>query len=148
MWVGMSAPATCVYVPFYAGITRLPQAYTIGVPHKYDRKSAFWTFHHLSKWAQLDYIHMIKEIKRVQNEIESAELNRQQAIDEESFSLYQKDPVLAKEFLTKYCINNAEYVLETWRELSDLLVANYGVGSINPPKAPEWWRKVLLNKEK
>jgi len=148
MWVGMSAPATCVYVPFYAGITRLPHAYTIGVPHKYDRKSAFWTFHHMSKWAQLDYIHMIEEIKRVQNEIERAELNRQQAIDEESFSLYQKDPLLAKEFLTNYCIKNAENVLETWRELSDLLVANYGTGSINPPKAPEWWVKALTENQK
>ena len=148
MWVGLSGGASNVYVPFYAGITRLPKAYTIGVRTKFSMDSAFWIFSLVGNWAQINYSHMIKEIKKVQHALESGELNRQEAIDEEAFTLYQESPDLAKEFLTDYCIDNANKVLDTWRELASFLIARYGPGSkFAPNVAPEWWREALLKKQ-
>ena len=82
---------------------------------------------------------MIKEIKEVQNKIETNELNEQQAVDEEAWELYREDPELAREFLTDYCIDNANTVLDTWRELAYYLIVRYSPGSWNASKAPKWW---------
>jgi dipeptidase len=148
MWVGMGGGDTNVYVPFYAGITELPDAYTKGIHTKFSWDSAFWIFSLVGNWAQLNYFHMIKEIKRVQNALESEELNTQEAIDEEAWRRYQESPGLAKEFLTDYCINNAQKVLETWKELAYFLIARYSPSSAFAPSIdPDWWRKALSEKQ-
>lgn len=145
MWVGMSGGAITVYVPLYAGITDLPQAYATGIRTKFSWDSAFWVFYLVGNWAQLNYSNMIKEIKTVQHALEHAEFSRQGAIDEEAFSLYhEKSPSQARSFLTKYCMDNAAHVIETWRELAYFLIAMYGPGSkFAPFEAPEWWRERL-----
>jgi dipeptidase len=141
MWIGMSGGDITVYVPFYAGITELPQAYSTGIRTKFSWDSAFWVFNLVGNWAQLNYANMIKEIRPVQQALEHAELSRQGAIDEEAFSLYRQSPSLARDFLTKYCMENAVHVIETWRELASFLIARYGPGSrFAPFEAPEWWR--------
>jgi dipeptidase len=140
----MSGGDITVYVPFYAGITELPKAYATGVRTKFSWDSAFWVFNLVGNWAQLNYSNMIKEIKTVQYTLEHSELNRQGAIDEEAFSLYQESPSLARNFLTEYCKDNANNVIETWRELAYFLIARYGPGSRCAPfEAPEWWRERL-----
>ncbi|MCK4966483.1 C69 family dipeptidase, partial [bacterium] len=140
MWVGLAGGGdTMVYVPFYAGIIALPEAYTTGVRTRFSWDSAFWVYYLVGNWAHLDYEHMIKEIKEVQNKIETNELNEQQAVDEEAWELYREDPDLAREFLTDYCIDNANTVLDTWRELAYHLIVRYSPGSWNASKAPEWW---------
>jgi len=143
MWVGMSGGDINCYVPFYAGVTRLPQAYTTGVRTKFDWDSAFWLFYFVGKWARLDYNNMIKEIQRVQYEVESSELEEQQGIDEEAYSHYLKSPDSAKEFLTCYCMENAEKVLKRWRELASYLIVKYGPVTAFVPssEATDPWRK-------
>jgi len=149
MWVGLAGGGdTMVYVPFYVGVTRLPKAYTTCIRTKFSWDSAFWVFNLVGSWAQLDYCHVIEEIKMVQNMLEKTELNDQPAVDEEAYALFQKDPVLARRFLSKYCIENADKVIETWKELAYHLIARYNPASVNAPVAPEWWRKALSEKEK
>jgi dipeptidase len=148
MWVGMSGGDITVYVPFYAGISELPKAYATGIRTKFSWDSAFWIFYLVGNWAQLNYHHMIKEIKKVQHALESAELNRQEAIDEEAYAIFQENPDLARKFLTDYCIDNANKVLETWRELAYFLIARYGPGSqFAPFEAPAWWIEELIEKQ-
>jgi len=149
MWVGLGGGDINLYVPFYAGITRLPQAYKTGVRTQFDWNSAFWVFELLGSWAQLNYVNMIKEIKAEQHRIESAELDRQAAIDEEAWTLYQQDPHLAREYLTNYCIENANDALADWKKLAGSLITRYSYGTattIEKYIAPEWWRKALAEK--
>jgi dipeptidase len=143
MWVGMSGGDINCYVPFYAGVTRLPKTYTTGVRTKFDWNSAFWLFYFVGKWARLDYKNMIKEIQQAQYEVESGELARQEGIDEEAYTLYLKSPDSAREFLTRYCIDNAEKVIERWRELASHLIVKYGpVTAFVPPEdIDDPWRK-------
>jgi dipeptidase len=149
MWVGMSGGAITVYVPFYVGVTKLPQAYTRGIRTKFSWNSAFWIFYLVGNWAQLNYSHMIKEIKKVQLALENSELNKQEAIDEEAAVLYQEDPASAKQFLTNYCINNADKVLDTWRELAYFLIARFGPGTkFAPFDAPNLWRELIKSKDR
>jgi len=149
MWVGLGGGDINVYVPFYAGITRLPEAYGTGIRTHFNWDSAFWVFELVGSWAQLNYNHMIKEIKAVQYQIESTELGRQSVIDEQAWLLYEEDPSLAREYLTNYCIENAEEVLESWRDLGNSLITRYSYGTafdLELYVAPEWWRKAVSEK--
>jgi dipeptidase len=149
MWVGFGGGDINLYVPFYAGITRLPQAYKTGVRTQFDWNSAFWVYELVGSWAQLNYVNMIKEIKAEQLRIESAELARQAVIDEEAWHLYRQDPSLAREFLTTYCIDNAKEALADWRELAASLITRYSFGTANANEkyiAPEWWQKEIAKR--
>lgn len=140
MWVGLAGGGdTMVYVPFYAGIVDLPEAYMTGVRTRFDWDSAFWIYYLVGNWAHFDYVDMIKEINAEQTRIETRELNEQQAVDEEAWRLYKDDPELAREFLTDYCIDNANNVLDAWKELAYHLIVKYSPGSLNAPDAPKWW---------
>ena len=147
MWVGFGGGDVNVYVPLYAGILRVPDALATGIRTKFSWDSAFWVFYLVGNWAQLNYVHMIGEIKKVQASIENEQLNRQDAVDEDAFALYQNDPQEASEFLTRYCSENAARVLDRWKELASYLIAKYGPGSkFAPFQAPEWWRKAIMGK--
>jgi len=151
MWVGLGGGDINLYVPFYAGITRLPEAYTSGVRTEFDWDTAFWVFELVGSWAQLNYMNMIKEIREEQQRIESAQLDRQTAVDEEAWTLYQKDPHLAREYLTDYCIDNANKAIAGWKKLAVSLISRYSYGSASALEkyiAPEWWRKEIAGNTK
>ena len=146
MWVGLGGWGdACVYVPFYAGMTRLPNSYTTGVKTRFNWDSAYWLFNLVANWARLHYARMIGEIKNVQHSLETAALNKLEGIDEEAYSLYREDPALASEFLNETCIRHAEEVLDKWRELAAYLIAWYSHNSWfgDQVEAPAWWREVL-----
>jgi len=144
MWVGMSGGDITVYVPFYAGITMLPKAYMTGLRTKFNWDSAFWVFYLVGNWAQLNYVNMINEIRTLQNALETSEFNRLEAMDEEAATLYWENPDLARQRLTDYCADNANKVLDAWRELAYFLIARYGPGSkFSPFVAPDWWNEAI-----
>lgn len=136
-WWGVDDGDTNCYVPFYCGITQLPEAYTIGDHHALDLNSAFWIFNLAGNWARLRYSDMIKEINVEQRRIENAELSAQQSIDKKAMELYENDPIAARKFLTDYCLRNANDVLTRWRSLLDELIDKYDDNGGGP--APEWW---------
>ena len=141
VWWGVDDGDTTCYVPFYCGIDELPEAYTIGNHHKFDSDSAFWIFNLVGNIAQLRYCEMIKEINLVQRRIESSEVDMQEFIDARALELYTKDPDLAREFLTDYCITNANKVVDQWWLLLSDLLNRYDDNLGGP--APEWWCRAV-----
>jgi dipeptidase len=152
MWVGMggSGDAT-VYVPFYAGITKVPTAYTIGVKTRFNWDSAFWTFNLVGNFARLNYTYMMKEIKEAQHALETMQLNRQEGIDEEAYTLYRQNPASATRFLNDYCEKNANQVLDRWRDLTAYLIARWAPStfpnSLHEPLPLKSWRDALSQKQ-
>lgn len=144
-WIGLDKAATSCFVPFYAGATDLPKAYQTGNTKKFDRGTAWWSFNFVSNWANLKYSYMIKDITSKQKELEDQEFSRRSQIEKKALVLYKKDPKLARQYLTKYTIENAEEVVAQWWELADRLVAKYSDGYVNFPKLgedvgyPMWW---------
>ena len=69
--------------------------------------------------------------------------------------LYNENPELAREFLTDYCTNNANNVVDAYWELADKLIAKYrnnnlniideapgrNLGKSNSIGYPAWWLK-------
>jgi len=152
-WFGPDAPHSVCYVPFYAGITKLPESYYTGTREAFTRNSAWWAFNFVSNWADLKYCYMIKDINLLQERIEGKELAMQPAIDQAAKLLYETNPDLAREYITDYCINNVNAVIADWWKLADYLVTKYIDGYDNIPDVgkglgypAEWLKSVGYDK--
>jgi dipeptidase len=150
-WVGLGGWGdTCVYIPFYVGITRVPKSFSEGIKTKFSWDSAYWLFNLVGYWVRLNYHNMIEDVKLVQNSIEKRELRRIQNIDEEAWCLYKTNPDSAIKFLNKFCTENADEIFTTWMELASYLISWYAHNTwyAGPIEAPDWWQKELLRNHK
>jgi len=68
---------------------------------------------------------MTQDIYRVWHKIEDQLFQEQPNIEEKALSLYQKDPSKARQFLTEYCIQQAEEAVAAYWELGDDLWVKY-----------------------
>jgi len=152
VWIAFGAQDTSCYMPFYAGITRIPKSFEIGDHWVFDRNSARWAFDYVDFHTQVLYSLAIEDVRKVQAKWEDGALNRMFAIDKAASELFRQDPALASEFLTNYCNNNAENVIDAWWELGNQLLVKYNHLWIYDTKTrkrirlehPEWWLKELV----
>jgi dipeptidase len=145
-WIPDVAFSGC-FVPFYCGITELPEAYSTGNRHAFDKDSAFWVFNFIGNWADLKFSYMIEDIREKQQEYEGKMLAMQPGIDQAAKAMYEQDPDLARQFLTDYCNSNANKVVKEWWDFAEFLIMKYIDGYINVPDVgqsvgyPLWWLK-------
>jgi dipeptidase len=147
-WYGLDNPYTNFFVPFYTSITQLPESYTTGTLQHFSRDSAWWAFNFVANWANLRWSEMIKDIRKVQVEIEDLTFQLQPAIEATALELARKNPDLLGAYLTNYCVGNAEINIKKWWRLADFLVTKYNDGYIQDEEGepqeigyPEAWLK-------
>jgi dipeptidase len=152
-WLGLDNPYTNFFVPLYSSINRLPHSYTTGSLSRYSRDSAWWAFNFVANYANLRWSYMIKDIQMVQKEIEDKEFSRQSEIEAQARKLLAENPDKVTDFLTAYCVNNAQKHFQRWVELGDFLITKYNDGYIQNEKHrpreigyPEKWLKMELKK--
>lgn len=146
MWFGLDQPLTTVYVPVFAGVTKVPSSWSDGYRHKMDRNSAFWAFNFVSNWATLKWNYMIKDIAAEQSRFENQFFAEMPAIKATALEMHKKDPASAVEFLTNYSYNNMLAVEKAWWNLGDTLVGKYCDGYVMTDEGaqesagyPTWW---------
>ncbi|MCF7885773.1 MAG: C69 family dipeptidase [Candidatus Marinimicrobia bacterium] len=128
-WYGVDDTYTTCYIPLYCSINQLPESFTIGSLQKFSWDSAWWTFNFVANFANLKYSYMIKDIQKVQNEIESKFFELQPAIESNAINLFKDGkPKLAKKYLTDYCISNGKMVVDKWKKLGEYLIVKYNDG--------------------
>jgi len=137
MWYTPDVASTSCFVPIYAGATELAKPFSTGNRYEYDENSAWWVFNFVSNWADLKFSYMIKDIKKKQEEIENQIYAFQPAIENAAKELYDKNPELARAYLTEYCINKGNAVVDEWRKFGKFLVAKYIDGYVNKPHVGE-----------
>jgi dipeptidase len=149
----MDNPYSNFFIPLYTTISELPKAYTIGSLQKFDRDSAWWTFNFVANYANIRYSYMIKDIQKLQQEIEDLEFNLQPTIEQTALNLLNSNPNLIPDYLTRYCLSNAQINLSKWWDLADMLISKYNDGYIKDDKGnakeigyPETWLKNELKK--
>jgi dipeptidase len=125
VWLGYDNPETTPHTPFYCGITRMPDSYRIDGRRSFRRDCAWWAFRRVSKLAAFRWQHMTQDIARVWQKIEDQLFQEQPKIEEKALSLYEQDPSKAREFLTEYCIQQADEAVAAYWELGDDLWAKY-----------------------
>jgi dipeptidase len=156
VWLCFGAQDTSCYMPFYAGITQIPHSFEIGDHWVFDRNSARWAFDYVDFHTQVLYSLAIEDVREAQKNWEKTAFDRTPVIDKFAEELYKKDPFQASQFLTDYCINNANRVVDAWWELGDDLLVKYNKLWIydaktrkrNPLKYPDWWLKLLVEYNK
>jgi dipeptidase len=126
-WFGVDDAGTTVYVPFYCGINRVPKTWAEGYGDilNYKEDAAFWVFNRVAHFAYLFYNRVMPDIREVQNELENKFYEYTPGIDAAALTFWEKDKKLAREFLTDYSVNMANYTLERWSELGDFLLVKY-----------------------
>lgn len=152
LWFGVDDTYSTVYFPAYAGITEAPYSFREGTGsyHEVTDEAAFWIFNRVANFAYLRYADMIKDIQRVQQQLEGTFLAEVAEVDAAAVALYDQSPRLARDYLTDYSGRAGDGVVARWRELSDELLYKYLDGNIKDEFGrpqfegyPEQWYRMV-----
>jgi len=151
IWYGMDDTYTTCYIPLYCQITAVPESFTLGNIRKFSFDSAWWVFNFVANIANLKYSYMIKDIQKVQQELENNFFDLQPAIEQTAMNLSKTDPELMKKFLTDYSVMHGEEVVRRWEQLGKDLLTKYNDGYVKSgrgwPKSvgyPEQWLREVV----
>lgn len=121
VWLGYDNPVTTPHLPFYVGISQMPESYMVDGRREFSRDCAWWAFRRTSKLSYFRYQDMVDVIKSVWEPIESDAFARQASLEEEALALYRRDPDLAEDFLTEYSVGLANRTVDRYWQLGDEL---------------------------
>ncbi len=124
-WFYLDNQYVSTYVPIYAGVQEISPLYTTYDPDEFSEDSARWAIDFVDNLLYLKWQDGIKDLRERRDPLEQSFFSEQSAVDKKALSLYEKDPELAKKFLTGYTRDNMEKVVEMYRELRYLLITKY-----------------------
>ncbi|MCJ7580068.1 MAG: C69 family dipeptidase [Candidatus Aminicenantes bacterium] len=156
IWLSFGAQDTACYMPLYTGMTTVPESFTIGDHFEFDRRSARWAFDYVDFHAQVVYSYAIEDVKKAIEEHEDGAISMTPAIEKTALEMHEKDPARAIQFITDYCLQNANKVVDAWWKLGDDLLVKYNHLSLYDKETrrssriqyPEWWLKILVEYDK
>jgi len=125
VWLGYDNPASTPHIPFYIGMTQLPESFMVDGRREFRRDCAWWAFRRASKLSHMRYQQMKEDLRQIWQPIEEAALTRQKEIEDEALRLYKVDPAKAEEYLTRYCTEVANKAVDAYWKLGDTLWAKY-----------------------
>jgi dipeptidase len=135
-WYGLDDAGNTVHAPFYCGMNGVPEAYAEGMADilTYSDASAFWVFNRVSHFIYLFYDRVIDEVRNRQQDYQDTYEAFIPAIDAGALLLFEKDPLLAKRFLTDFSHNTASQLVDEWGEFGNFLLVKYLDGNIKREK--------------
>jgi len=166
-WFGVDDAATSVYTPMYCGMKNVPESFAVGNGNmiNYSPTSAFWTFNFVSNLCYLRYDVMTRDVKKVQQDLETKYIQNKPAIDKVAVELYQENKEQARDFITDYSVSMGNYTVEKWKKLGEFLLVKYIDGNIKrekdgifqdngisntipahpyQPGYPDWWYEKIV----
>lgn len=165
-WFGVDDAASCVYVPFYCGMTRVPECWAEGNGDMltYSPTAAFWAFNRVSNFAYLRYDVISKDIQKFQKELEDRNELFARATDAAALELYKSNPDEAREYITNFSVDLGNNVVKRWIDFSNYLLVKYIDGNIKKekdgqflrnkygfpaspiqPELPDFWKKAIID---
>jgi len=121
VWLGYDNPATTPHLPFYIGISRMPDAYMVDGRRVFSRDCAWWAYRRVSKLSYIRYQDMAPVVKEVWQPIEAEVFAKQAEVEQKALELFKQDPALAETFLTEYSLGLANRTAERYWLLGDQL---------------------------
>jgi dipeptidase len=117
-WYSLDDNYSNVFMPVYSGVNRIPKSFTIANPLRFDWESAYWTFSLLTNYAYGLYAPIMADVKVEQARLENRSIVMSAAIDKAALELSRTDKKLMADYLTDFSVGNADYVVNSWRQLS------------------------------
>lgn len=132
LWFGVDDANTAVYVPMYCSSNKVPECFspTNGDMYNFSWTSAFWVHNWVANMAYNRYNPMIGDIRNVQKRLEDQFEEGVTTIDELANALYGISESAARELLTTYSCQSAEYSTKTWKELGEFLMVKFLDGNV------------------
>jgi dipeptidase len=132
LWFGVDDADMAVFTPVYCSVKTVPECYRVGNGDLYNFSwtSAFWMHNWVANMAYGKYSFMIKDIRKVQKELEDNYLNTVPLIDKAASELYGKDPGEVRNFLTWYSAATADEATSRWKRLGEYLLVKYMDGNV------------------
>jgi dipeptidase len=167
-WFGVDDTYSTVFNPMYCGILKVPHSYAEGNGSivEYSPTSAFWTFNFVANWAYTRYSYMIKDIQKVQRELELKYIDETAQIDKEALTIYKTDKNRARTYLTNYSVKTGDATVTRWKKLGEYLLVKYIDGNIkkekdgkfetngtgqavmpSQPGYPNWWLNEIIREK-
>ncbi len=153
LWFSVDDANSTVYIPMYCGINKVPESYAVGNGdfHHFTWESAFWVFNFVANYCYLRYSDMIKDVQKVQRELEDKFMADQSGFEEKALKLHKESPQLAVDYLTGYSVDIGNSTVERWKKLFEFLIYKYldgnvkdDSGNVTHPGYPEsWYRKIV-----
>ncbi len=132
LWFGVDDADMAVFTPVYCSVTDAPECYRVGNGDMmtFSWTSAFWIHNWVANQAYHKYSFMIKDIRKVQQELENSYKEAIPAIDKAASELYAKDPKEAVRFLTWFSSTTADDATSRWKKLGEYLLVKYMDGNM------------------
>jgi dipeptidase len=132
LWFGVDDADMTVFNPVYASSLAVPECYRTGNGDLYTFSwtSAFWIHNWVANMAYGKYNFMIRDIRKVQQELEDGYQHVIPAIDKAAAEMYEKNPEEARKFLTWFSTTTADRATRRWKELGEYLLVKYIDGNV------------------
>jgi dipeptidase len=121
VWLGYDNPCTTPHIPFYCGITTMPESYMVDGRAGYRDDCAWWVYRKVSQLTGLRYQEMVKDVSAAWGEIEEKAFADQKAFEESVVLTLKSNPVKAAEMLTNYSVGMANNALDRFKKLENEL---------------------------
>ncbi len=133
-WRASSAGCTGVLLPWYLGISQVPDYYyifddtTISLTidfhynppagtEQFHKDKAFSIYNELENLVDQDYANQIRFVQDRWKQFEGRLFSQSKSVEDTAWDYYRRDPLRCREFLTGYCHRNSLEALNTAKEL-------------------------------
>ena len=129
LWFGVDDTYSTVYTPMYCGITEIPLCFRQGNGDMltYSETSAFWLFNRVSNFVYSRYSDMIKDLQKVQTDLEEGYIADVQKFDQRAKG--SEGEALERQ-LNDFSGRAAERMMKEWNTLDRYLLVKYMDGNI------------------
>ena len=148
IWYGLDDTYFTCYAPVYVCMDSVPQPFITGNLKDFNMNSAWWVFNLVSNYANTKFSYISEDVRKIQNEIESSFINKQDSVETMALDIFKDNKSDASKFLSEYSKKQLGYVYDRWYDLSGQVISKYNDGYIKnergrPENAgyPEDWRK-------
>lgn len=121
IWFGLDVPRLSPRIPIYAGNLSLPESFYVCGQDHFSTESAMWAFRRANRLAMVNWGQGKEVIEPVVMEFEEKAFDEVGYIEKKAAELHKEDPMLAREFLTRYSNGFARAAVNRWWDLGDEL---------------------------
>jgi len=124
-WFYLDNPHISTYVPIYAGVQAMHDAYKEYNPKAYSETSARWGIDMVDNLLYLKWQEGIKDLKAARDPLEAEWFETQKEIDAKALALYKKSPKKARKFLTEYTQEQMQRSFDLFKQVRNTLITKY-----------------------
>ena len=131
IWFGNDDPNMVAYTPIYCSMTKQPECYnTPGADDlTFSDKNAFWVENWVANMVYPRYSMLFPSLKQVRDSLQNAYFAQQPAIEAKAKNM---DPAQRQQFLNDYSVQQAQQMMDSWKQLATYLIVKYNDMAIKP----------------